>query len=72
MSRNWAWGLYVAFESIFVAGTYCAVEWEINVTVYLFLMDVCSAVDLYGDYSRHVVGHICAMWKAYLFRGICQ
>ena len=36
-------------------------------------LTLCAALwDLHVDYSISAMVHKCAMWQAYLFRGICQ
>ena len=38
----------------------------------LFLMCMSSNMGLYVDNGSSALGHICVMWEAYLFRGVCQ
>ena len=43
-----------------------------KVVFFVFLLICIVMLGLYIDYSGNAVGHIYAMWLAYLFRGISQ
>ena len=43
-----------------------------NYAYFILLFLKCNMCSLYLDYSSSAVGQICAMWQAYLFRGISQ
>ena len=45
----------------------------INTCYSVSIFDSCTVLwGVYVDYSMSAVGHIYAVWQAYLFRGICQ
>ena len=65
------WHIYMAFE-----GHICC--WQIygnnmiDKSCKLFYLFTCEVkVCLYVDYSSSAVEHVCTVWHAYLFKGIC-
>ena len=66
----WVYTIFFAYEGHICCGhIFCS--GMVNVVSYSSLMGICSNV-VYVDYGRNAVGHICAMWQAHFFRGICQ
>ena len=57
------------FRGIYVANTYGS---SMVSKVVFFLFDICGNVGQYVDHISSAVGHINAVWQAYLFRGIYQ
>ena len=67
----WAYAILVAFEG-YICWWHIFCKSMVNECSSLFVMDVCSNAGLYVDYRRSAVGHKCAVWQAFLFRGLWQ
>ena len=68
-----AYGIYVVFGGHICCWCIFCSSMVNKCCIFVDFWSMCIVMwGLYVDYSRSAVGHICAMWWTYLFRGLCQ
>ena len=70
--HKWSLTIKINYGCKCIVHMYITAEFKAYWLTCFFLLLSAEMLALYVGYGSSAVGHICTMWQAHVFRGICQ